>query len=97
MAQVSNQAQLLAALAVQESIIQVINDFTVASQITILYPVTIESVSADSPFTLTKGTSYFTYLFRVQNGGSLTLQNIILDGDKDNHPMDNENNRSLSM
>lgn len=42
-----------------------------------------------------KDTSYFAYLFRVQNGGSLTLKNIILDGDKDNHPMDNQNNRSL--
>lgn len=95
MAQVSNQTQLLAALAAQDSIIQVIADFTIVSQITILYPVTIESLTADIPFTLMKDVSYFSYLFRVQNGGSLTLQNIILDGDKDNHPMDNQNNRSL--
>lgn len=95
MAQVSNQTQLLAALAAQDAIIQIIADFAIASQITILYPVTIESLTAAAPFTLTKDTSYFTYLFRVQNGGSLTLQNIILDGDKDNHPMDNPNNRSL--
>lgn len=95
MAQVSNQTQLLAALAVQDSIIQIIADFAITSQISILYPVTIESLTAITPFTLTKDTSYFGYLFRVLNGGSLTLQNIILDGDKDNHPMDNQNNRSL--
>lgn len=95
MAQVSNQTQLLAALAAQDSIIQVIADFTISSQITILYPVTIESLTTTASFTLMKDTSYFAYLFRVQNGGSLTLKNIILDGDKDNHPMDNQNNRSL--
>lgn len=95
MSQVSNQDQLLAALAAQDSVIQVIADFSITSQIAILYPVTIESLTAVSPFTLTKDPSYFTYLFRVQNGGSLTLQNIILDGNKDNHPMDNPNNRSL--
>lgn len=95
MAQVSNQTQLLAALAAQDSIIQVTNDFAIASQVNILYPVTIESLTAATPFTLTKDISYFAYLFRVQNGGSLTLQNIILDGDKENHPMDNQNNRSL--
>lgn len=97
MTQVSNQTQLLAALAAQDSIIQVIADFTITSQITILYPVTIESITAAAPFTLTKDTSYFAYLFRVQNGGSLTLQNIILDGDNDNHPIDNQSNRSLIL
>lgn len=95
MAQVSSQTQLLTALAAQDSIIQITNDFTITSQITILYPVTIESLTPAAPFTLTKDTSYFAYLFRVQNGGSLTLQNIILDGDKDRHPMENPNNRSL--
>lgn len=95
MVQVSNQTQLLAALASQDLVIQVIDDFAIATQINILYPVTIESLTAAAPFTLTKDSSYFTYLFRVQNGGVLTLQNIILDGDKENHPIDNQNNRSL--
>lgn len=95
MTQVSNQTEFLAALAAQDSIVQVTTDFAITSQITILYPVTIESITADAPFTLTKDASYFTYLFRIQNGGSLTLQNIILDGNKENHPMDNPNNRSL--
>lgn len=95
MAQVSNQTQLLAALAAQDSTIQVTADFTISSQINILYPVTIESLTAASPFTLSKDISYFMYLFRIQNGASLTLQNIILDGNKGNHPIDNQNNRSL--
>lgn len=77
MTQVSNQTQLLAALAAQDSTIQVTADFTIAAQIDILYPVTIESPAASAPFTLTKDISYFTYLFRVQNGGSLALQNIM--------------------
>lgn len=95
MTQISNQTQLLAALAAQDSNIQVTSNFAITSQINILYPVTIESLTADAPFILSKDPSYFTYLFRIQNGGSLTLRNIILDGDKDNHPRDNQNNRSL--
>lgn len=95
MTQISNQTQLLAALAAQDSNIQVTSNFAITSQINILYPVTIESLTADAPFILSKDPSYFTYLFRIQNGGSLTLRNIILDGDKDNHPQDNQNNRSL--
>lgn len=62
MAQVSNQTQLLAALAAQDSIIQVIADFTITSQITILYPVTIESLTEAAPFTLTKDTSFWISL-----------------------------------
>lgn len=95
MAQVSNQTQLLSALAAQDSIIQVTADFSIRSQINILYAVTIESLPASSTFTLTKDSSYSAFLFRVQSGGSLTLQNIILDGDKDNHPISDETNRSL--
>lgn len=95
MAQVSNQTQLLEALNAQDSNIQITTNFAITSQINILYPVTIESLTASTPFMLIKDISYFTYLFRIQNGGSLTLQNIILDGDKDNHPIDNQNNRSL--
>lgn len=95
MTQVSNQTQLLAALAAQDSAIQITSDFSITSQINILYPVTIESPAAADPFMLTKDSSYFTYLFRIQNGGSLTLNNIILDGNKENHPIENQNNRSL--
>lgn len=95
MTQVSNQTQLLAALAAQDSIIQITDNFRISSQINILYPVTLESITSDTIFTLTKDASYFAYLFRIQNGGSLTLQNIILDGNKNIHAIDNTNNRSL--
>lgn len=95
MAQVSNQTQLLEALTAGDSTIQVTADFTITTQINILYSVTIESLTVETPFTLTKDTSYFTYLFRIQGGGSLTLRNLILDGNKENHPIDNQNNRSL--
>lgn len=95
MAQVSDQTQLQAALAARDEMIQITSDFSINSQINILYPVTIESSNADTPYTLTKDASYFGYLFRVQNGGSLTLRNVILDGDKANHPEENQTNRSL--
>lgn len=95
MTQISNQTQLLAALAAGASSILITADFPINSQINILYPVTIESLNADTPFTLSKDPSYFTYLFRIQNGGSLTLKNIILDGEKENHLSENQNNRSL--
>lgn len=95
MTQVSNQAELQAALNALESSIQVTAGFSIASQIIVHYKVTIESLSPDSPATLTKDSSYFTYLFRIMEGGSLTLQNIILDGNSDAHPAENENNRSL--
>lgn len=95
MAQVSNQAQLLEALAAREAVIQAVSDFTINTQINILYEVTIESLTKDNPFTITKDISYSAYLFRVQSGGSLTLQNIILDGNGANHPIENQNNRSL--
>lgn len=95
MAQVSTQAQLLAALNALDPSIQVTAGFTISSQITIQYPVTIESLNATAPNTLTKDSSYFTYLFRVTEGGSLTLGHIILDGNSQAHPKDNANNRSL--
>lgn len=95
MAQVSNQAQLLSALSEQDPLIQVTAGFAVSSQVNILYPVTIESLDTEVPAVITKDVSYSAYLFRVQNGGSLTLQNIILDGDQENHPIDNADNRSL--
>lgn len=80
MTQVSNQTQLLAALAAQDSAIQVTSDFSITSQINILYPVTIESPAAADPFMLTKDSSYFTYLFRIQNGGALIAENEAAHG-----------------
>lgn len=95
MAQVSTQAELQAALNALDSSIQVTAGFSISSQIDILYPVTIESSTPDTPFTLVKDSTYFTYLFRVMQGGVLTLQNIIIDGNSAEHPAADTSNRSL--
>lgn len=95
MAQVSNQAELQSALNSLDSSIQVTSGFTIVSQINISYAVTIESSDTANPAVLTKDGSYFAYLFRVSGGGALTLRNIILDGNKADHPEDNTGNRSL--
>lgn len=93
MTQVSNQAELLAALTALETDIEVIANITINVQVNINYAVTISS--GGGIFMLQKAPAYFNPMFRVQNGGSLTLQNIILDGDAANHPESNTANRSL--
>lgn len=97
MAQISNQAELQAALNSLDPLIRVTADFSVSSQINIRYAVTIESLNPDTPATITKADSYFTYLFRIMEGGSFTLQNIILDGNRSMHPEEDSNNRSLIL
>lgn len=97
MAQISNQAELQAALNSFDPLIRVTADFSVSSQINIRYAVTIESLIPDTPATITKADSYFTYLFRIMEGGSFTLQNIILDGNRSMHPEEESNNRSLIL
>lgn len=97
MAQISNQAELQAALNSFDPLIRVTADFSVSSQINIRYAVTIESLIPDTPATITKADSYFTYLFRIMEGGSFTLQNIILDGNRSMHPEEDSNNRSLIL
>lgn len=93
MTQVSNESDFRAALSRQESPIEITSDFSLSSQIQITYDVTVKSV-AGSIFTLTRGSSFFSYLIRIA-GGVLTLENIVIDGDKTNHPITNETNRSL--
>lgn len=92
MIQVSNQAELQAALNSKEAQIEVISDFSINSQVNISYNVTISSLSKNI---ISKNYSYFSFMFRVINGAVLTLENIILDGDKDNHSIDNTANRAL--
>lgn len=79
MAQVSNQFEFLAALAAFDPNIQVTNSMFIAPQLTISYPVTVSGLK--SPVILQKDNSYPGHLFYVQNGGSLTLKNIILETD----------------
>lgn len=95
MIEVSTQAQLQAALSAREPDIQITGSFPITSQISITYETAIRSLSGDNIFTLTKDPLYFGYMFRISNGGSLTLENLILDGDLANHPMDHTGNRSL--
>lgn len=93
MIQVSTQAELQAALNNKEALIQLTANIPVASQINIQYDVTITSASPTEQFKLFKTSDYYSYMFRVINGGTLTLQNIILDGSI--QPADNTANRSL--
>lgn len=95
MAQVSNQSELVAALAARESLVQIADDFSVNTQVNISYSVTFESVSADPVRVLSKDASYYAYLFRISNGGSLTVRNLVIDGAKDVHGTENTANRSL--
>lgn len=97
MAQISNQAELQAALNSFDPLIRVTADFSVSSQINIRYAVTIESLNPGTPAAIKKADSYFTYLFRIMEGGSFTLQNIILDGNRSMHPEEDSNNRSLIL
>lgn len=95
MAQVSNQTELIAALAAREALVQIAVDFSVNTQVNISYSVTFESVSADPVRVLSKDASYYSYLFRISNGGSLTVRNLVIDGAKDVHGTENTANRSL--
>lgn len=95
MAQVTDQAGLQAALAARDPQIQIAADFSLSTQVAVTYPVTFSSLSADTVYTLTKAASYYSYLIRVSGGGALTLQNIIIDGDKASHPTEDITNRSL--
>lgn len=84
MAQVSTQAQLAAAIAESDPNIQIAADFYIDTQQTIRYAALIVSAEGGS-YTLTKATGYNGPLFQVQGGGSLTLQNITLDGAQESH------------
>lgn len=94
MAQVSSQAQLAAALRNQEPFIQITDDFTLTSQINILYDVTIESLM-DETHTIYKAPEYNSYLFRIQNGGILRLAHTIIDGQSQYHDQASAAARSL--
>lgn len=96
MAQAASQTELMSALNNHEPTIQITSGFSVASQINITYTVRLESASGQL-FTLSRSSSYPAYLFRVRGGGSLTLDNIVLDGSSSAHPADVPENRSLIL
>lgn len=91
---VTNQTELRNALAQGETDIAIANDFTLSTTLNIESDVTLHSLGT-ATFTLLKSATFFGYILRVRNGGSLTLKNIIIDGNKANHPLENTTNRSL--
>lgn len=96
MAQAASQTELMSALSNREPTIQITAGFTIASQINISYPVKLES-TGDPSFPLLKDRTHAGYLFRIMDGGSLTLENVILDGNSAAHPADASENRSLIL
>lgn len=78
MTQVSTQAELQAAIAAQETEIEVTADFKIDTAQRITYAVTISS-GVGGPYTLTKADGHNGSLFFIEDRGSLTLANIILD------------------
>ena len=97
MALVSNQAELRAALAAGESLIQVTADIPVSAQLSVVRPVTIRSLTTERVFTLSKTAGFSGSLLRVSGGGELTLQDLILDGAEAGSYQENGSNRSLVM
>lgn len=97
MTPVSNQTELLSAVASREPHIQAVSDFTVSSQITIYYPLTLTGLSDERPASLYKDVSLPSAMFHVSEGGSLTLQNIILDGQKELRSSKDPLNRSIIL
>ena len=84
MTQVSTQAELQAAIAAQEPDIQVTADFFIDARQEITYDVTISS-APENRWTLVKEDGFDNYMFEIDGNGSLTLQNIRLDGAKETH------------
>lgn len=95
MIQVSNQAELRNALLAQEDEIQVIADFDISTMQNINYTLLLHSAPSGTVHTLSKSANFSSSLLRVLNGGSLTLENIILDGSKAGSYLENTANRTL--
>ena len=97
MTPVSNQTELLNAVASKETHIQAVSDFTVSKQITVRCSLTLTGCSDECPVSLYKDASFPSSMFHVLEGGSLTLQNIVLDGQKELHSGRDPMNRSLIL
>lgn len=79
MAQVSNETDLRSALNRLDPLIEITSDFSLSSQVLISYEVTVRSFGETNAFTLTGEDPFGGYLIRIA-GGSLTLQNIVVNG-----------------
>lgn len=93
MVQVSTEAGFRSALRGQEALIEITDSFPLSSQVQITYEVTIKS-EPGSLHKLTRDPSFASYLINIR-GGALTLEDIVIDGDKDSHPISDQTNRSL--
>lgn len=78
------EAELQNAILAQGADIRVAADFNITELHSISHTVTISSAQG-GPYTLTKAADYYRYLFTTLAGGSLTLQDIILDGARETH------------
>lgn len=85
MTQVSTQAELAAAIQAADPNIQITANFEISALQTIGYAATISGAGGGGYNTLTKASGYNGPLFQVRGGGSLTLQNITLDGAQESH------------
>lgn len=95
MTQVSKETELFLAVDSKIPLIELNADFSVSVQINVNYPLTIKSSSSESPFQISKNSSLYEAIFQVTGGGSLTLENIILDGQKGLHPSKDAHNGPL--
>lgn len=96
MTNVSNQTELQAAIAAQETDIVVTANFDITTVQTIFYAATV-SGGDGGPYTLTKGSGFNSSVFVVTNRGELTLRNMILDGAKDSHSEDPANESLITV
>lgn len=91
---VTNETELRNAIMSGETEIQIANGFEMMASIAINRTVSISS-TPNNIFTLLKNSSFLGVVFSVQNNATLTLTNIILDGNKENHDFTNPGNDSL--
>lgn len=94
MAQVSNETELASALAGTDSSIQLTADISVTAVLKVQRDITLSSLSPDI-YTLTKAASLSDNMFRIDSGGSLHLNSILLDGNREAHSEEDTSNRSL--
>ena len=94
MAQVSNETELASALAGTDSSIQLTADISVTAVLKVQRDITLSSLSPDI-YTLTKAASLTDNMFRIDSGGSLHLNSILLDGNREAHSEEDTSNRSL--
>ena len=81
MAQVSSQLELQQALIANDPLIEVIESFSIAAQMSISYPATIKSACGIAQPAITRASGFtIEPMFFVPDGGALTLDSITVNG-----------------